>query len=322
MSYFVRNVQLPQDYDSIANLLNTILSEDTNSEELAAEDAKIPTTGSLYLNADGQLSGFDRHRIVAVNAQGKAAGYGISWRAPWTAAGELNQTLAADPAYRGHGIGSMLYEQLEAWAVQNGASRLNIEVRDDDKHSIRFAERWGYQVERHTFESVLDLNLFDTSRLSWMDREVHIVPLSELDVAVWEEKLYELYKETSYDIPGFSGDFFNFDDWKKWTLQLPGSKPEHMLLACDEDQLMGMAHLLYYESTNSMYHEYTGVKKEYRCKGIGKTLKLRTIELAIQQGISYMRTHNDSLNRPMLKINRDELGFKAVPGNYKMIKKL
>lgn len=171
MSYFVRNVQLPQDYDSIANLLNIILSEDTNSEELAAEDAKIPTTGSLYLNEDGQLSGFDRHRIVAVSAQGKAAGYGISWRAPWTAAGELNQTLAVDPAYRGHGIGSMLYEQLEAWAVQNGASRLNIEVYDDDKHNIRFAERWGYQVERHTFESVLDLNLFETSRLSgWTAR--------------------------------------------------------------------------------------------------------------------------------------------------------
>ncbi|WP_195575241.1 GNAT family N-acetyltransferase [Paenibacillus sp. 1001270B_150601_E10] len=318
----VRKIQLPDDYASIVQLLNDILSEPTTIENLTEEDRKIPSVGSLYRNEDGLLSGHDRERLVIVDSKQQVRGYGISWRAPWTAAGELNQTLVIDPAYRKTGLGTELYATLEEWAVQNAASKLNIVVQDDDVNSIAFATKMGYEMERHTFESVLNLANFNREACPSASCPYDIIALSDLTEPDREEKLYELYRETNVDVPGASGDFFDLHEWKKWTLELPGSKPEYVLIARDGDKMIGVAHLLYHEATQSMYHEYTGVKKEYRGQGIGLALKLRTIELALHHQITYLRTHNDSLNKPMLRINRDHLGFEAVPGHYKMVKRL
>lgn len=105
-------------------------------------------------------------------------------------------------------------------------------------------------------------------------------------------------------------------------MELPGSRPEYVLIALDGDRYVGVAHLLHQTSTESMYHEYTGVDKAYRGRGIGFALKVSAVQLAKQLKIKYLRTNNDSLNHPMLHINRDLLGYKPVPGRYKMVKKL
>ncbi|WP_110933229.1 GNAT family N-acetyltransferase [Paenibacillus bouchesdurhonensis] len=322
MKFSIREIRTPDDYAQIAKLLNSMLSEETSAEILADEDAKIPAKGMLHKNERGWLAGFDRYRIVAVDVQGSILGYGISWRAPWTAEGELNHSLVVDPNSRNQGIGRQLYSTLEKWAQAHGASKLNYEVSDDEEHSLAFAKKQGYEIERHTFESVLKLTSFDRALLHTSPVPLSIVPFSELGDPDKENKLYELYKETSFDIPGFTGDYFDFHEWKKWTLDLPGSKPEYVFIALDQDKYVGVAHLLFRETTQSMYHEYTGVRRAYRGQGLGMALKLKSIELALQLNIAYLRTNNDSLNIPMLKINRDDLGFTAVPGDYKMVKKI
>lgn len=320
MKFSIREIQIPNDYAQIANLLNWVLSEKTNADLLAEEDAKIPAKGMLHKTENGLLGGFDRYRIVAVDEESRIIGYGLSWRAPWTAEGELNHVLVVEPSCRNQGIGHQLYITLEKWAQAHGASRLNYEISDDEESSIAFARKHGYQVERHTFESVLDLASFDKSLLNSISAPLAIVPLSDINEPDKEEKLYELYRETSFDIPGFAGDYFDFTEWRKWTLDLPGSKPEYILIALNQNKYVGVAHLLFHETTQSMYHEYTGVRKAYRGQGLGLALKLSCIELALKFNAVYMRTNNDSLNAPMLKINRDLLGFSAVPGDYKMVK--
>lgn len=323
MSYIIRKIRTPDDYASIAEILGYVFSEPTTAENLADEDAKIPDTGSLWINEDGLLAGFDRYRLVAVNEKGEIVGYGISWRAPWTEAGELNHLLAVHPDYRKQGIGRALYKELENWAVLNGASKLNYEVNDHEASSITFAEHRGFEQERHLFESVLELpNDSLGSMYSLPQSSIVIKPLSEMEESDAERKLYELYKVTSRDIPGISGDYFDFSEWKKWTLELPGARPEYVLIALDEDRFVGVAHLLHQSSTQSMYHEYTGVDKAYRGRGIGFALKMSAVKLAEQLNIKYLRTNNDSLNHPMLHINRDLLGYKPVPGRYKTVKAL
>lgn len=322
MTFTIRNVQLPQDYAPIASLLNTIFSEQTSAGVLQGEDAKIPAQGRLGKNEHGLLTGYDRFRIVAVDPAGMLVGYGISWRAPWTAPGELNHTLAIHPDHRSCGAGGALYRTLEHWAVGHGASKLNFEVRDDEAEAVSFARRRGFEVERHSFESVLDLTALNPSVLKQGDCSFPIRTLAEIQSPDKERQLYQLYKETSEDIPGASGEFFDFDEWKKWTLDLPGSSPEYVFIAMERDRMIGVAHLLYQEPTHSMYHEFTGVLRQYRGRGIGRALKARSIELAVRRNIRYMRTNNDSLNGAMLAINRDHFGFQAVPGLYKMVKML
>lgn len=323
MNFTVRNMRIPEDYNQVAAILNVVLAEETNAKILAEEDSKIPSASCLQIDEKGLLTGFDRCRIVAEDLDNQVVGYGIAWRAPWTAAGELNHMLAVRPDCRKQGIGRSLYARLEAWALSVGAAKLNYEVRDNEEKAIAFAQQNGFTTERHTFESVLDLSSFDCGLLGAENGKIHITSLADIDDPDKELKLYELYKATSVDIPGFNGEFFDFHEWRNWTLKLPGSKPEYTLLALnDTGEFIGVAHVLLQQASRSMYHEYTGVHQDYRNRGIGLALKLKSIELALGLGLSYMRTHNDSLNVPMLKINRDRLQFKAVPGKYKVVKQL
>lgn len=320
----IRRMRIPEDYPVVAKLLNHLLSDPVTAAELRDEDSKIPEKGRLTLDEDGLLAGHDRYRIVCENERGEAVGYGISWRAPWTTHGELNHSLVVDPQYRGMGAGKALYDALEAWAVDCGASVLNYEIRDSETSSLRFAVRRGFQVERHLFESVLSLPDFDEAHLSeaMARAEAEGIRFTSLQELAWEnaeQKLYELYRSTNPDIPGSAGDFPPFEEWRKWSLELPGAIPDGFLLALDGQEIIGVAHVLYRQPGDVMYNEYTAVAKPYRGRRIALALKLLAIRRGKQLQAKVMRTNNDSLNRPMLSINR-LLGFEPAPGMYKVVK--
>lgn len=283
--------------------------------------------GQLHYNEEGKLMGWDRPKWVAEDEQGNVVGYAIAWRAPWTEPGMLIHTLVVDPAYRGKGIGSALFKVMQDWAMEMKASMLVDYMRESDEASLDFARHRGYVMERHNFQSVLDVDGFDRDELFDVVEKVKasgidFVTLANEPGEASERKLHELYRVTTYDIPGYNDEFPWFEEWKKWSIEMEGVRPEWIHIAKDGDRYVGVATLQYTKETNAMYNEYTGVLKEYRGRQIGLALKLLGIRTAKEFGASYMRTDNDSLNVPMLKINRDILGFRAEPGHYKMVKRL
>ncbi|CAG7657290.1 GNAT family N-acetyltransferase [Paenibacillus allorhizosphaerae] len=328
MNYTIRNVRLPDDYRSIARVLNSHLSEPTTPERLEAENAKISAQGKLTKDDAGFLTGFDRLKLVAEDREGHIVGYGISWRAPWTPAGELHHTLVVEPKARKQGAGGMLYERMAQWALEVGASQINYTVKDNDPDALRFAETRGFRKIRYSFESVLDLRKRGSASsldagASFLEAQgIRLMTLSQFPGEASEQKLYALYCSTTPDIPGYRESTPVFREWRKWTLELPGAAPEHVLLAVAGDRWVGAANLLYQEETNSFYHEYTGVERDFRGKGVATALKREAIRLARKAGARYLRTNNDSMNEPMLRINRDKLGYVSVPGFYRMEKRL
>ncbi|MFC0213961.1 GNAT family N-acetyltransferase [Paenibacillus chartarius] len=325
-AFHIRRMRQPDDYPAIAPLQNTIWSEPTTPERLKDDEDKIPP-GRLDYDDKGNLTGWDRPKWVAEDEQGQVVAYAIAWRAPWTEPGTLMCTLVVRPDRRRNGIGGALYEAVHQWAVEVRASRLIGHVRESDEASAAFAQRRDYVKERHMFESVLDLASFDGSSLFDAVREaersgIRFATLAEEPGEENERKLYELYKITHRDIPGYSGGFPWFEEWKKWSIELHGVRPEWIHIAKDGERYIGVVTLQLNEQTGAMYHDYTGVLQEYRGRRIALALKLLGVQTARAWNVPYLRTHNDSMNGPMLRINREMIGFRAEPGEYKMVREL
>ncbi|MEF2965505.1 GNAT family N-acetyltransferase [Paenibacillus sp. M1] len=325
--FLIRRMGQDDSFAPVADLLNTIRTEPTTSELLREEEEQVPP-GKLHYNEAGELAGWDRPKWLAEDGKGNIVGFAMVSRAPWTEPGLMEFTLVIRPEVRGSGAGTALYDVTLQWAEEVKASRLITLIRDQDESSVAFANRRGYTAERHIFESVLDLSAFDgggalfDSIGSAEQAGISFTTLADEPGEESERKLYELYKATEPDIPGYSGDYPWFEEWRKWTIGRAGVRPELVRIARDGDRFIGVATLLQNEQTGAMYHEYTGVLREYRCRRIALALKLLAVRRAMASGVPYLRTNNDSMNVPMLRINRDLIGFRAEPGMFKMVKKL
>ncbi|THF79920.1 GNAT family N-acetyltransferase [Cohnella fermenti] len=326
--YELRPLKVPEDYESLAELLNTFFSEPISAGRLQEDDANLYTVGHTYKDDDGLLAGYDRTRCVAVTKENRIIGYVWSWRAPWTEPGCLNNTVVVSREHRGRGIGGSLLEHLLQWGEGLGASKLVSEMWDDDPAARRFAERRGFAVERHMFQSVLELERAEPSIVEekalfeeLAGQGIRFRTLAEAgETEENKRKIYEIYRRSLVDIPGFTGGVPDFYEWLKWHLQVEGYDPERVLLAVDGERgdYVAVSNLPYKEATNGIYHEYTGVCPEYRGRKIARALKIRAVQLAKQQGAAYLKTDNDSLNGPILRINQS-LGYVPLRGSYRVV---
>lgn len=326
MNYKLRPLRLPDDYEGIANLLNQYGSEPTTAVKLRDDDAKLYEVGHTWMDDNGLLAGYDRERQVAVTEEGKIVGYLWTWRAPWTEPGYLCNTLVVDRSHRKQGIGGLLLRHTVEWGKKIGATKLVTEVWDDDPDALQFAVSRGFEVERHAFQSVLDIGdhhkPVDSDVILKLEHEgIRLITLADAPGEESERKLYALYQETLVDIPGYMGEVPQIEEWKQWYLKVEGFAPEQVIIAAAGDRYVGVTNVLHNPQSNGMYHEYTGVSRNYRGKKIALALKIKAIELAHNRKADYIRTDNDSLNEPILAINR-HLGYVPLRGSYRIIASL
>lgn len=324
MTFILRPLRLPEDYAPLADLLNTHFAEPTSAERLEEEDKQLYEVGHTWKNEQGLLLGYDRSRVVAVNEQNELLGYVWVWRAPWTEPGYVCMTLVVEPEVQKQGVGEALLRHAYDWAEGIGASAFITVVWDDQPEALGFANKRGFIVERHTYQSVLqlkpassDLKVSDPAAVL-QENGLRLLTLADEPGEESERKLYDLSVATMRDIPGHFGDVPDYTEWKKWYLQVDGFTPELVFIAADGNRFVGMANVIYIQATNGMYHEYTCVDRAYRGRKAALSLKLAAICEGIKRNSDYIRTDNDSMNAPMLHINR-KLGYKPLRGNYRII---
>ncbi|MBP1989904.1 GNAT family N-acetyltransferase [Paenibacillus eucommiae] len=322
-NFQLRPLHLPEDYEAISRVLNQFWSEPTTAHKLREDDEKLYEVGETWKDENGQLQGYDRERQVAINEVGEIIGFVLSWRAPWTEPGFLCNTLVVDKQYRKQGAGTLLLQHVAKWGSNLGADSLISEIWDDDIEALRFVELRGFAIERRSFQSVLEIANYDDQLgldiIQQLQAEgIRFLTLADESGDESELKLYELYKETLVDIPGYRGDVPDITEWRKWYLNVDGYQPDLVLIAAKDEEYIGVTHLLYNSQTEGMYHEYTGVSKQYRGRKVATALKILAAQLAKKRNARYVRTDNDSLNTSILSINH-RLGFKPLRGSCRII---
>ena len=265
--------------------------------------------------------------LVARTPHAGVAGFAFVQHGSWLPEGRFWLWLTTDAAWRQQGIGGVLYREALAIALDQGATTLASRVSDDDPASLAFAERRGFAIERHVFESVLDLTAFDSTPF---DGVIDAVEASGVrfctlaDLGNTREALHGLW-ELNYrvvlDDPASTGAFLSFDDFSRMVAQASWFDPAGQILAVDGEAFVGLGAIGFFPQSQSAANMITGVDRAYRGRHIALALKLLGIRYAKNRDALAIRTSNDSQNGPMLAINR-KLGYRPEPGIYRLIASL
>ncbi len=308
---YIRAAIPGKDFAQLAPILTELGSEPVDEATLHEWEQNMPP---------GRI----RRRAVAVTGSGQVIGYGVTNHNAWQEDSRFFIWIGVPTEYQGQGLGGRLYDDALQFALDKGAALLDSEVRDSEPHSLRFAEKRGYQIDRHVFESVIELKGFDERPYDGLIESVEaggIRLFSLADAGNTEEamrKLHAVNARVVKDDPASSGQFPDFDYFRDNMSKQSWFLPEGQFMAADGDEVIGLA-AVGIQPDNTMVNLITGVDRAYRGRKIAQALKLLTIRFARAYGAAAIRTDNDSTNHPMLAINR-KLGYQPQPGWYRLLK--
>lgn len=247
---------------------------------------------------------------------GRAVGYAHIERFDYFDAGDFSVTVAVTPCARGTGHGETLLEVAEILALSHGASAFVASIRDSEAEARRFTERHGYETERHSFSSELDLTAFVPPEVA-APSGVTFESFADTDGSESAmRRLFDINERGSNLVPDQGRPFEQF---RKDVFEATWFRPEGQIFAVKDGEYVGIA-AVGEIAPGHFYHMNTGVLPEFRGRGIATALKLRAIEAASRMGGRLVTTHNDSQNAPMLAINR-KLGYVPRPGRFHLRKR-
>jgi GNAT superfamily N-acetyltransferase len=236
--------------------------------------------------------------------------------------------VGVHPEWQGRRIGTRLYDHIMEVLSRKQPMEVLTHVREDMESGLRFAKRRGFVERMRAWESVLDLSSFDHARFRGYVEKLRGVEITTMakEREVREDfdvKLHELQTTLMADVP-LPGRYtpISLDLFRRWALESPGIIPEAYFLAkvgdeyiaqCVLERELGMEGVL--------VHGLTGVRREYRGRGIAIGLKVTALQWAKQAGYRQVKTWNDSTNRGMLAIN-EKLGFKRRPAWITLVKRM
>lgn len=266
-----------------------------------------------------------RRRLVAVADDGQVMGFGSTAWANYMADGRFHVRVMVNEPYRGRGVGSALYEQVQRLARELGARELESSVREIHPEAVRFAQNRGFRVRRHLFGSSLDLATFDeqpfTGALAQAEAAgFRFFTFADIpDTEANRRLYYDLDMETNLDIPGNEYKAIPYEEWESLVFKAQWYRPDGQIFAAQGDRWAGTTSVSIYPNTGVAYNSFTGIRREFRGQGLAHALKLLSIRTAQKHGMTRIRTSNDSENGPMLAVNR-KFGYVPESGEYFLIR--
>jgi mycothiol synthase len=292
-------------------------------EIVEIHDAELDRLVAMLRSGDENAGSADEYRdwkrqaretiwLVAVADQadiGAAIGVG-GWHEP---EGAARVKLVVDPTHRRRGAGSGLLKSVGSWAKTLGYGDLLASVKEIDAESAAWAQRRGYVEVGRDSKFVLELTSIERPSAAIPDG-VRITTWAEHPEAA--QGIYAVACEAYPDVPGDEDERMpDFENWLRMDMQGIGDRPDATFIAFAGDVVVGYAKLALSASRPRVaFHDMTGVRREWRGRGIAGALKRAEISWAIDNGYLRLETRNEERNEPIRRLNESH-GYVIEPGS-------
>ncbi len=261
-------------------------------------------------------------RYVACEvSSGHIVGYAGLRHIPWNFHPQkFELRIRVHPNHRRLGVGTRLWGQLLESLRQHHAIAARTMVREDMADAVRFATRRGFDEVMRAWESRLDVRSCDLVRFREHVERAMTSGMTITTLAAERardpsgvERLYALHTLIGEDIP--APDQFTPPDFRLWVgyaVESPYALLDAHFIAVAGGEYVGVSNLFKPQLGDWLTQGTTGVRREYRGRGIATALKVRTVEYAKARGIREIRTFNEIRNAGILVIN-ERFGFVRQP---------
>ena len=260
-----------------------------------------------------------RHYVAEHAETGQLLGYGSVEQTIYLPRYRL--ILVIDPQWLRRGVGELLLERLVADLREAGAVTVTFRDYESPNEMQSFLKEHGFNETNHLLDLRLtvaeaELSTFAPVVEQVTARGVSISTLAEERASdpLYVEKLYELTTALRLDDPArepFAPPAYNEREARLW-LELPYVLPDAYFIAKDGDRYVGVTDLNLHEAMpEGVSHGFTGVRREYRRRGIATALKTRAVEYAARRGYRTIRAVNRPAHTALLALN-EKLGFRRL----------
>ncbi|MBP0448369.1 GNAT family N-acetyltransferase [Kitasatospora sp. RG8] len=312
-----RPFQPSTDYPPLAGLLSATGARPVTAEELRAQDARLPPSGSLFSTSGGLLTGYGRIRLVTPGADGELLAFATAWRAPWTPPGDVASLIVGSAGLATARL-LPLADALEQWARGAGARRLLGELPDDRADLLRLLVARGHRIDAHVRSASARLGALPPAAPPPGIRFGTLAATSAPRPAL---QLYQLYRETLDDNPGFVDALPDFDRWYAEVVAGDGCRPDWVFTAEFAGRIVGVNAVRATDDQLTCHIDYTGVVRPWRSRGLARALKLHAAHRLAAHGVRTARTEVEAGNLPMIAVNT-ALGYRWETGHHRLVKDL
>ncbi len=295
----------PEDYDPLGDLLDAIYPDYPGQ---LGDVRHADETRAAHCRAERWVI-FDSGRMLACAEYDQPAWHYHPRK--------FQVEVLVHPEGEGNGLGSRLYQNLEAALAPFDPIALTAFVRDDKIRGIGFAEALAFREQMREIESHLDLETYDPEagrpvRERVRAQGIVIKSLPELaGDPDRDRKLYELRTAVMKDVPAVAAyTDEGFEQWAKRFFNDPAHLPEAVIVALSGERHVGLLTLLDSDGAPVLYTGLTGTHGDFRGRGIAQALKHYSLAWAQSVGRKKVMTWNESANQGILAINR-QVGFVA-----------
>lgn len=263
---------------------------------------------------------FRRHYVVENDKDKQIVAYGAVEQTIYLPKYRL--LLVTDPHWLKRGAGDLLLDRLMNDLREAQAVTVSCRQYASETELVSLLERRGFVETSRRLDLRLDVATADVSLLPVLARR-----LGEISITTFAEerardprcveKLYELTTLLSQDDPArglFVPPAYNAREALMW-MEMPYVLPEAYFIAKRDDEYVGVSDVSLFEAMpGGLTQGFTGVKREYRQRGLATVLMLHGIVYAQSHGYKFIQ----SLNKPQqtaIRALKERLGFQLLSEN-------